>query len=105
MSPDHLKALLEGYYVTIPTSFEDVDGPSMIEPVLPAYVRFLIDAGLTADYATFLARGAAVKARNFPEVARMLVKEAMPYHESNGTLWAGRCRYAFAEESVAAAAL
>ena len=282
MSPDHLKALLEGYYVTIPTSFEDVDGLSMNEPALSADVRFLIDAGLSADHATFLAGGAAgdlstmtfdeqarvasivvdgfagivpvamgtqtkstlelfrlattakrlgaafiqlscpfyfthtegdskayvlaaadaepdlglivyntvwtsqnfsvrmidrpavipnivglkwatpqternafdvvshfsdrftiidnnlyfarsampalgarafeahncifwpewgiklidaVRARNFPEVARMLVKEAMPFHESTGTLWAGRCRYAFAEEPVAGAAL
>jgi dihydrodipicolinate synthase/N-acetylneuraminate lyase len=59
VSPDRLKKLLEGCYVTVPTPFEDVDGLPVNEPALRAYVRFLIDAGLTADDATFLAGGAA----------------------------------------------
>ena len=56
---ERLKAVLEGCYVTIPTPFHDGDGMAINEAALRAYVRFLIDSGLTADYATFLAGGAA----------------------------------------------
>ena len=54
-----LKSLLEGCYVTIPTPFEDTADMPISETGLRAYVRFLVDAGLTADNATFLAGGAA----------------------------------------------
>ena len=59
MSQDQLKRLLEGCYVTVPTPFEDRDGFPVSETALRTYVRFLIDSGLTADYATLLAGGAA----------------------------------------------
>lgn len=59
MSTDHLKKLLEGCYVTVPTPFADTEGMPVNEAALRAYVRFLIDSGLNADNATFLAGGAA----------------------------------------------
>lgn len=59
MTEQELKVALEGCYVTIPTPFEDTDGFPISEAKLRAYTRFLIDNGLTADYATFLAGGAA----------------------------------------------
>ena len=59
MSPDDLKDALAGCYVTIPTPFADTPELPVDENALRSYVRFLIDAGLTADYATFLAGGAA----------------------------------------------
>jgi len=59
VNPGRLKKLLEGCYVTVPTPFEDVDGLPVNERALRRYVRFLIDGGLTADYATLLAGGAA----------------------------------------------
>jgi 4-hydroxy-tetrahydrodipicolinate synthase len=54
-----LRTLLEGCYVTIPTPFSDVPGLPINEQALRSYVRFLIDNGLAADNATFLAGGAA----------------------------------------------
>ncbi len=54
-----LKRKLEGCYVTIPTPFEDSPGLPVCEAALRRYVRFLVDAGLNADYATLLAGGAA----------------------------------------------
>jgi 4-hydroxy-tetrahydrodipicolinate synthase len=59
MTPDELKKALEGCYVTIPTPFLDTPQMEVDEAALRAYVRFLVDAGLTAKYATFLAGGAA----------------------------------------------
>ncbi|WP_108661801.1 dihydrodipicolinate synthase family protein [Acuticoccus kandeliae] len=59
MGVETLKTALEGCYVTIPTPFSDVEGLPVDEAALRTYVRFLIDAGLTRDYATFLAGGAA----------------------------------------------
>jgi 4-hydroxy-tetrahydrodipicolinate synthase len=59
VSTDHLKKLLEGCYVTIPTPFADTEGMPINEAALRAYLRFLIDSGLNADNATFLAGGAA----------------------------------------------
>ncbi|MDH3580809.1 MAG: dihydrodipicolinate synthase family protein [Hyphomicrobiales bacterium] len=59
MSPDQLKESLAGCYVTIPTPFHDAADLPVNEDALRSYVRFLIDAGLAADYATFLAGGAA----------------------------------------------
>lgn len=56
---DHLKKKLEGCYVTIPTPFEEGGEMAVNETALRAYVRFLIDAGLNAEYATLLAGGAA----------------------------------------------
>lgn len=59
MESDALKTELEGCYVTIPTPFRDEPGLPVNEPALRSHVRFLIDAGLTGGYATFLAAGAA----------------------------------------------
>lgn len=59
MTPETLKAALAGCYVTIPTPFRDEPDFPIDEAALRSHVRFLIDAGLTADYATFLAAGAA----------------------------------------------
>ena len=59
VNPDQLKENLAGCYVTIPTPFQDTDDLPVDEGTLRSYVRFLIDAGLTADNATFLAGGAA----------------------------------------------
>jgi 4-hydroxy-tetrahydrodipicolinate synthase len=56
---ERLKSQLEGCYVTIPTPFEDTDGLPVNEAALRTHVRFLIDAGLDAAYATFLVGGAA----------------------------------------------
>lgn len=59
MDPESLKRRLRGCYVTIPTPFKDKPGFPVDETALRAYVRFLIDNGLTGGYATFLAGGAA----------------------------------------------
>lgn len=59
MTVDELKVALEGCYVTIPTPFADREDLPVDEAALRTYVRFLIDNGLTAEYATFLAGGAA----------------------------------------------
>jgi 4-hydroxy-tetrahydrodipicolinate synthase len=59
LNPETLKARLAGCYVTIPTPFEDGQGLPVNVAALRAYVRFLIGNGLTSDYATLLAGGAA----------------------------------------------
>jgi len=59
VSAEELKRLLEGCYVTVPTPFRDEPDLAVDEQALRAYVRFLLDGGLNADCATFLAGGAA----------------------------------------------
>ena len=59
MNPEEYKRRLEGCYVTVPTPFEDAPGYPVAEEALRRYVRFLIDNGLNARYATLLAGGAA----------------------------------------------
>jgi dihydrodipicolinate synthase/N-acetylneuraminate lyase len=59
VDPEHLKVRLQGCYVTIPTPFRDEAGLPVNAEALRAYVRFLLKSGLTQDYATFLAGGAA----------------------------------------------
>ena len=59
MNPTEHKTRLEGCYVTVPTPFDDAPGFPIAEASLRHYVRFLIDNGLTANYATLLAGGAA----------------------------------------------
>ena len=54
-----LKRQLEGCYVTVPTPFRDVEGMPVDEAALRTYVGFLLDGGLTAETAVFLAGGAA----------------------------------------------
>ena len=48
MTPDQLKAALEGCYVTVPTPFDNDAAMGVNESVLRRYVRFLVDSGLTA---------------------------------------------------------
>ena len=59
MQTDMLKKKLEGCYVTVPTPFRDAEGFPVDEDALRTYVRFLIDGGLRAENAVFLAGGAA----------------------------------------------
>ena len=59
MDFEKLKSRLAGCYVTIPTAFEDSADFPVNHAAIRAYVRFLIDNGLTAEYATLLAGGAA----------------------------------------------
>lgn len=59
LNTEKLKSELRGCYVTVPTPFLDEDGFSINEKALRSHVRFLVDAGLNEDYATFLAAGAA----------------------------------------------
>jgi 4-hydroxy-tetrahydrodipicolinate synthase len=54
-----LKSRLAGCYVTIPTPFADESGFPVNHKALRSYVRFLIESGLTTDYATLLCGGAA----------------------------------------------
>ena len=76
-----LTSLLEGCYVTVPTPFQDTSGLPVNETALRSYVRFLIEAGLNTDNATFLAGGAAgdFSTMSFDErkrVASIVVDEA-----------------------------
>ena len=59
VNPERLKAALAGCYVTIPTPFRDETDYPLDEAALRGHLRFLIDSGLTGDYATFLVAGAA----------------------------------------------
>lgn len=61
--PATLKEKLAGCYVTVPTPFADRDGWPVDEQALRSYVRFLLDHGLTADYATFLAENRPLRGR------------------------------------------
>lgn len=78
---EKLKSRLAGCYVTIPTPFEDSAGFPVNHAAIRAYVRFLIDNGLTTEYATLLAGGAAgdFSTMSFEErvsVAETVVEEA-----------------------------
>jgi 4-hydroxy-tetrahydrodipicolinate synthase len=59
VNTESLKALLRGCYVTIPTPFKDQPGYPVDETALRSYVHFLLENGLSGNYATFLAGGAA----------------------------------------------
>ena len=59
MDQTALRQKLEGCYVTVPTPFADEPGLPVNEEALRAYVRFLLDNGLSAENATLLAGGAA----------------------------------------------
>ncbi len=59
VNPESLKARLQGCYVTVPTPFKDASEFPIDETALRSYVRFLLNNGLTGNYATFLAGGAA----------------------------------------------
>ncbi|MEM8852946.1 MAG: dihydrodipicolinate synthase family protein [Pseudomonadota bacterium] len=56
---DAHKQDLAGCYVTIPTPFHDDAAFSVNQSAIQHHVDFLIDAGLSGTYATFLAAGAA----------------------------------------------
>jgi 4-hydroxy-tetrahydrodipicolinate synthase len=59
MNNQQLQKNLEGCYVTVPTPFSDSPGVPVNESALRSYVNFLIDGGLSANSAVFLAGGAA----------------------------------------------
>lgn len=59
MNNQQLQKNLEGCYVTVPTPFSDSTGFPINESALRKYVNFLIDGGLSANSAVFLAGGAA----------------------------------------------
>jgi 4-hydroxy-tetrahydrodipicolinate synthase len=59
MKTELLRKKLEGCYVTVPTPFLDLPGFPVDEDAIRTYVRFLIDGGLRAESAVFLAGGAA----------------------------------------------
>ena len=59
MKPEESRKKLEGCYVTIPTPFKDEPGFPIDEDALRFHVRWLLDRGLSGQYATFLAGGAA----------------------------------------------
>lgn len=77
MNPELLKSRLAGCYVTIPTPFEDRDGYPVNHAALRSYVRFLIDNGLTTDYATLLAGGAAGDFSTMTFAERLAVAETV----------------------------
>lgn len=85
MSPEELRARLEGCYVTIPTPFRDESGFPVDEQVLRRYARFLIDGGLTAQTATFLAGGAAGDFSTMTFEERLRVAEVV-LDEVDGTI-------------------
>ena len=74
MKTASLRQKLEGCYVTVPTPFEDSDGFPVNESALRRYVNFLLDGGLNASNATFLAGGAAgdFSTMSFDERLRVL---------------------------------
>jgi len=59
MKNQQLQKNLEGCYVTVPTPFSDSPDFPINESALRSYVNFLIDGGLSANSAVFLAGGAA----------------------------------------------
>ena len=59
VDPENLKADLAGCYVTLPTPFHDTPGFPVNEEALRVHIRFLLDNGMNAANATFLAAGAA----------------------------------------------
>ncbi len=73
MNAEELRDDLAGCYVTIPTPFRDEPDFPVNEKALCRHVRFLIDSGLNADYAVFLAAGAAgdFSTMNFDERVRV----------------------------------
>lgn len=93
MNTQKRKQQLEGCYVTIPTPFADEPGYPVAEDALRSYVRFLIENGLNAARATFLAAGAAgdFSTMTFDERVRVAsvvveevagrVPEAMPFYK------------------------
>jgi 4-hydroxy-tetrahydrodipicolinate synthase len=81
--PALLKARLAGCYVTVPTPFADTDGLPVDERALRVYVRFLLDHGLNARYATLLAGGAAGDFSTMTFEERVRVAEVVA-DEANG---------------------
>ncbi|MFN0193373.1 MAG: dihydrodipicolinate synthase family protein, partial [Aestuariivirga sp.] len=72
-----LKQALEGCYVTVPTPFGDAAGFPINTQALRSYVRFLVDNGLNAENATFLAGGAAGDFSTMSFDERVLVAETV----------------------------
>jgi dihydrodipicolinate synthase/N-acetylneuraminate lyase len=85
VNPEVLKSRLAGCYVTVPTPFEDHDGFPVHHRALRSYVRFLIESGLTTDYATLLAGGAAGDFSTMTFEERLAVAETVA-DEANGSV-------------------
>ncbi|MGI9493249.1 MAG: dihydrodipicolinate synthase family protein, partial [Geminicoccaceae bacterium] len=83
--PSVLKEKLAGCYVTVPTPFADQQGWPIDEQALRAYTRFLLDNGLTSDYATLLAGGAAGDFSTMTFEERVRVAEIVA-DEANGAV-------------------
>ena len=83
MDFDKVKKKLFGCYVTIPTPFEDKENLPVNYLALRKYARFLIDSGLNANYATYLAGGAAGDFSTMSLDERLLVGETVA-DEVNG---------------------
>jgi len=83
--PSTLKKKLEGCYVTVPTPVADQHGWPVDEQALRAYVRFLLDGGLTTDYATLLTGGAAGDFSTMTFEERVRVAEVVA-DETNGAV-------------------
>jgi dihydrodipicolinate synthase/N-acetylneuraminate lyase len=85
VNPELLKTRLAGCYVTIPTPFGDEQGFPVSHAALRSYVRFLIKGGLSTDYATLLAGGAAGDFSTMTFNERLAVAETVA-DESNGSV-------------------
>lgn len=94
MNPEVLKSRLAGCYVTVPTPFEDHDGFPVNHQALRSYVRFLIERGLTTDYATLLAGGAA------GDFSTMTFEERLGVAETVADEAQGRVPLAFGGQST-----
>jgi 4-hydroxy-tetrahydrodipicolinate synthase len=69
--------------VTVPTPFADTDGFPVNHEALRHYVRFLVKSGLTTEYATLLAGGAAGDFSTMTFEERIRVGETLA-DEANG---------------------
>jgi len=77
MDTDLFRKKLEGCYVTLPTPFNDDADFTVNRAALKTHINFLLDGGLTADNATFLAGGAAGDFSTMTFDERLLVAEAV----------------------------
>ncbi|MEQ1956566.1 dihydrodipicolinate synthase family protein [Mesorhizobium sp. CN2-181] len=94
MDFEDVKARLAGCYVTVPTPFEDSAGLPVNYSALRQYVRFLLDNGLNADYATLLSGGAA------GDFSTMLFDERIKVAETIADVVQGRVPLAFGGQST-----
>jgi dihydrodipicolinate synthase/N-acetylneuraminate lyase len=94
VNPELLKSRLAGCYVTIPTPFGDEGDFPVNHEALRHYVQFLIESGLTTDYATLLAGGAA------GDFSTMTFEERLAVAETVADEAKGRVPLAFGGQST-----